>query len=47
MVDNCIEEGSVVGNNKNRAAVAAQPLFKPHRRLEIQMVRWLIEHEQV
>ena len=42
-----IEEVPVMGNEQNRTVVALQHFLKPLNRLDIEMVRRLIEDEQV
>ena len=44
---NVVEEGTVVGGHDQRAAALDQRRLQPLDRLDVEMVRRLVEHEQV
>ncbi len=46
-VHELVNEFAVVGNHQNRAGIILQILLHPNQRLEVEMVRRLIEHQQV
>ena len=46
-VANGIEEGAVVRNDQESAGVVGEVVLKPTERLEVEVVGWLIEHEEV
>jgi hypothetical protein len=46
-IDDRIEEGTVVARYDERPSPCAKRTFKPLNRLYIQVVRWLVEQEQV
>ena len=47
MVDNRVEKLPIVRDEQKRSRVAPQPDLQPHDRIEIQMVRGLVEEEQI
>ena len=46
-IDDRIEEGTVVARYDERPSPCAKRTFKPLNRLHIQVVRWLVEQEEV
>ena len=44
---NLIEEIAIMGNDKNRAFIIAQKIFQPLERIQIQMVRRLVQQQQI
>ena len=46
-IDDRIQKLPVVGNEQERAAVAPQPALQPDHRVEVEMVRGLVEKEQL
>ena len=47
MVNHGVEKITVVGDQQQGARVALQPAFEPENRVQIQVVGWLVEQQQV
>jgi len=47
VVDHSIEEIPVVGNQQQSALVALEEVFQPQDRIEVQVVGWFVEQQQV
>src|SRR3546814_10752878 len=47
MVDDIVEEVALVTDDDELAGIAAQEAFEPHRRFEVEVVRRLVEQQQV
>ena len=45
--DDRIEEIAIVAHDEQRAVVVGQPLLERFQRLDVEVVRRLVEHEQV
>ena len=46
-VQRLVEKFAVVRNEQNRAGIMSQIILKPEERFEVEMVRRLVEHQQV
>src|SRR3954470_8532953 len=45
--DELVQELAIVRDHEDRAVVALQIFLKPNERLEIEMVSWLIEQQEI
>ena len=47
MIGNLIQKVAVMRNDQHGPAIAGQIVLQPHDRVDVQMVGWLIQHQQI